>query len=195
MVTNRNLRECVRSSYSAVAEQPGGRHPFPTGRAFAESLGYPPHLLHRIPAASIEAFTGVTNLAGFADIPHSARILDLGCGAGLDSLLLAQRLNGSGMVLGVDFSSPMLDRARRSATEMRLQNVHFCHADAERLPLPNGTFDAAITNGIFNLNPARQAIFHELARTIRPGGRVYSAELILREPRPSTAANPNDWFA
>ncbi len=189
-----SLRESVRAAYSAVAEQPGNRHPFPTGRAFAESLGYPPHLLDRIPAASLEAFTGVTNLAGFAEIPHSARVLDLGCGAGLDSLVLAQRLNGSGMVLGVDFSSPMLDRARRSAAEICLTNANFCHADAERLPLPNAAFDAAIVNGIFNLNPARQAIFHELARTIRSGGRLYSAELILREPRLASESRLSDWF-
>jgi arsenite methyltransferase len=194
-VNETSLRESVRAAYSAVAEKPGNRHPFPIGRAFAESLGYPPHLLDRIPTASLEAFTGVTNLASFAEIPHSARVLDLGCGAGLDSLVLAQRLNGFGMVLGVDFSSPMLDRARRSAAEIGLTNVNFCQAGAERLPLPNAAFDAAIVNGIFNLNPARQAIFHELARVIRPGGRLYSAELILREPHPSSTFDPTDWFA
>jgi arsenite methyltransferase len=194
MVSIANLRESVRAAYSAVAEHPGARHPFPSGRVFAENLGYPAELLDRIPAASVEAFTGVTNLAASADIPPSSRVIDLGCGAGLDSLLLAQRLNHSGMVLGVDFSFPMLDRARRSAAELSLNNAIYSQADAERLPIPTASFDTAIVNGIFNLNPARQAIFRELARAIRPGGRLYASELILLEPRPA-ASNPLDWFA
>ncbi len=190
-----NLRESVRAAYSAVAERPDARHPFPAGRAFAESLGYPADSLDRIPAASIDAFTGVTNIASAAEIPPGARVLDLGCGAGLDALLLAQRLKSSGMVLGLDFSSPMLAHARRSAAEMGLGNLDFCQADAERLPLAAASLDAAIVNGIFNLNPARQAIFRELARAMRPGGRLYSSELILREPHPAAESQPSDWFA
>ncbi len=194
-MSNRNLREGVCAAYSALANAPHARHPFPSGRAFAESLGYPADLLDHLPAASLEAFTGVTNLAFSAAIEPPARVLDLGCGAGLDSLILAQRLGPASSVTGVDFASPMLDRARSSAAQVPLRNVHFCQAAAERLPFPDSTFDAAIANGIFNLNPARQAIFGELARTLRPGGRLYSAELILRESRPASAATPSDWFA
>src|SRR5688572_22253609 len=90
------LREGVHRAYSAAAENPQAEHPFPVGRQFAESLGYPPHSLAGLPAAAVEAFAGVSNVAIFAEIPPSATGLDLGCGAGLDTLLAAQRVGPAG---------------------------------------------------------------------------------------------------
>jgi arsenite methyltransferase len=190
------LRDKVRAAYSAVAEQPEAPHPFPVGREFARSLGYPSDWLTQIPDASLEAFTGVSNVPCFAEIPSSGTVLDVGCGAGLDSLLLARRVSNSGRVIGVDFSWAMLERAHCAATAIGAQNVLFCQADAERLPLGDGLIDVAVVNGIFNLNPARGAIIAELARCIRPGGRLYGAELILRMPLPPEAkASEANWFA
>ncbi len=190
------LRDKVRSAYSSAAGRPGDRHPFPVGRAFAESLGYPPDWLDRVPAASLDAFAGVSNVPCYAQVPPHSAVLDLGCGAGMDSLLMARRLGPRGRVVGIDFSPPMLDRARRAAADSGAANVLFCQADAERLPLAGASIDAAILNGIFNLNPARQAIFRELARCLRPGAPCYAAELILREPLPpAAAASEDNWFA
>jgi ubiquinone/menaquinone biosynthesis C-methylase UbiE len=166
------------------------------GRGFAESLGYPLEQLTKLPEVSVEAFAGVSNVAVTADIPPGATVLDLGCGAGLDSLLAAVRVGPLGKVIGVDFSASMLNRARRGASEAGLSNVEFRAADAERLPLADASVDVALVNGIFNLNPMRDAIFRELARVVRPGGVVYAAELILRGPveRPETIDGAN-WFA
>lgn len=190
------LREKVRAAYSSAAEEPEARHPFPVGRAFAESLGYPPDWLNRIPLVSVEAFAGVSNVPCFAELPERGNVLDLGCGAGLDSLVLARRMSPNGHVIGIDFSQSMLARARCAAAESRTANVLFCQADAEHLPLDDATIDVAVVNGIFNLNPAREAIFRELSRCVRPGGRLYAAELILREPLPAEAqASEGDWFA
>jgi arsenite methyltransferase len=190
------LREGVWQAYSTVAEQPEAEHPFAVGRAFAERLGYPTETLNSLPHASVEAFTGVSNVAIFADILEGATVLDLGCGAGLDSLIAAQRVGPYGKVIGVDFSEAMLTRARQSAVEAGISNVEFRCGDAEALPLETRSIDVALVNGIFNLNPAREAIFRELARVVRPGGAVYAAEMILREPLPEAEQNDLDnWFA
>lgn len=190
------LREGVRDAYSAAAKTPQEEHAFPVGRAFAESLGYPHDLLEALPAACAEAFAGVSNVAVFAAIPAGAIVLDLGCGAGLDSLIAARRVGLNGKVVGVDFSQAMLDRAHRAAAESGVTNVEFRRADAEALPLPDRSIDVAIVNGIFNLNPARDAIFSELARVVRPDGEVFVAELILIEPLPEDErASLTNWFA
>jgi ubiquinone/menaquinone biosynthesis C-methylase UbiE len=166
------------------------------GRAFAESVGYPRELLDSIPAAAAEGFAGVSNVAVFADIAPGARVLDLGCGSGLDAIIAARRVGESGKVLGVDFSQVMLGRAREAAAATAAGNLEFRHADAERLPLPDASVDVALVNGIFNLNPDRAGIFRELARVVRPGGSAYCAELILIEPLPPTdTACPANWFA
>jgi ubiquinone/menaquinone biosynthesis C-methylase UbiE len=166
------------------------------GRQFAESLGYPAEELARLPAVSVDAFAGVSNVAVSADIPPGATVLDLGCGAGLDSLLAAAKTGPSGRVIAVDFSASMIDRARRGASEAGLSNIEFREADAERLPLADGSVDVALANGIFNLNPMRDEIVRELARVVRLGGVVYAAELVLREgaPTPDRVDEAN-WFA
>ncbi|MBI5966213.1 MAG: methyltransferase domain-containing protein [Chloroflexi bacterium] len=190
------LRDGVYKAYSAVAETPQSEHPFAVGREFAERLGYPTELLNQLPSESTEAFTGVSNVSLFADIPAGSIVLDVGCGAGLDSLIAAQRTGDMGKVIGVDFSEPMLIRARTAAIKMMATNVEFRQSSAESLPLEDASIDVAMVNGIFNLNPAREKIFQELARVMKTGGVVYSAEMILREPLPPEELNNNDnWFA
>ena len=190
-----DLRNQVRAAYSAAASRPEDSHAFPLGRAFAESLGYPADWLAAVPAASLEAFTGVSNVSVFAAIPEGAGVLDLGCGAGLDSLIAARRASPGGAVLGIDFSAAMLARARQGAFQAGVSNLVFCQADAEQLPLPDRSMDVALVNGIFNLNPRRAEIFRELGRVIREDGAVYSAELILRQPLPPERLSEADWFA
>jgi ubiquinone/menaquinone biosynthesis C-methylase UbiE len=124
-----------------------------------------------------------------------AAVLDLGCGAGLDSLIASGRVGPGGRVAGVDFSQAMLEQARRGARAAGTENVVFCRADAERLPLPSASVEVALANGIFNLNPARECIFRELARVLRKGGTVYSAELILSASLPPEQQDAANWFA
>jgi arsenite methyltransferase len=192
----RGIREAVCAAYSAASNDPRGKHAFPVGKEFAESLGYPGDLLSELPAASVEAFSGVSNVSVIAEIPVGVRVLDLGCGAGLDSLIAARRTGPRGRAVGVDFSALMLERAHRAASAAGLNNVIFCRAAAEALPISNGSIDVALVNGIFNLNPSRTAIFRELARVVRSQGFVYAAELILREPlAPEMRSSAANWFA
>ncbi len=189
------LRSAVEGAYSAAARHPRDKHPFPVGRVFAESVGYPRELLAELPSNSVEVFAGVSNVSVAASIPAGSAVLDLGCGAGLDSLIAARRVGPGGRVVGIDFSPSMLGLARRAAATTR-KRIGFVRADAERLPLHHGSIDVALVNGIFNLNPAREEIFRELARVVRPGGIVYAAELILTEPAERTGPiSDSDWFA
>lgn len=193
--SSEQLRRLVHQAYSEAALHPQGHSAFPIGRAFAEDLGYPRDLLKELPAAATEAFTGVSCISLVASIRLGDCVLDLGCGAGLDSLIMARRIGSEGRVVAVDFSEAMLARARQAQAEARAWNIVLCKADAEDLPLPDNSVDVALVNGLFNLNPKRDAIFRELARVVRPGGRVFAAELILSEPLPAEAQTPANWFA
>jgi SAM-dependent methyltransferase len=191
-----HLREGTRRAYSDAAERPLDEHPFPVGTQFAESLGYPRELLLNLPPVSKEAFAGVLNVSISVDIPAGSVVLDLGCGAGLDSLIAARRTGSKGCVIGVDFCNRMLLRARQAASEISANNVEFYQADGEYLPFERAKFDIALVNGIFNLNPKRDAIFSELARVIKEGGKLYAAELILKAPLPHEIQESEaDWFA
>lgn len=176
-----------------MAADPFGAHPFRVGRAVAERAGYPQEMLSSIPAPSLDAFAGLSCLPCFAEVPAGARVLDLGCGAGVDSLLIAARAGG---VVGVDFSAAMLAVARSSAEKMGLANVEFREGDAESIPAETGSIDIGLVNGIFNLNPARAAIFGELARVTMRGGVIFAAELVLKQPLPADViTSESDWFS
>jgi len=144
---------------------------------------------------SVDSFTGVSNVSIYVSITEGATVLDLGCGAGRDSLIAAQRTGSTGKVLGIDFSEAMIDRAKKGAEECGYSNITFTVSDAEEIPLPDASVDGALVNGIFNLSPFREKIFSELARVLREGGNVYAAELILREPvTSSTMCSLDNWF-
>ena len=150
------LRDAVRAAYSAIAADPAAKHPFPVRRQFAETVGYPPDLLASLPAAAVDAFAGVSNVSVFATMAEGGTVLDLGCGAGMDSLIAARQVGPRGRVIGVDFSESMIDRARRAAAKSNTTNVEFWLAGAETLPLESASVDTALINGIFNLNPNRK---------------------------------------
>jgi SAM-dependent methyltransferase len=189
------LQDGVREAYSRAAREPDAKHPFPTGIAFAASLGYPEDLLREVPPDAVRSFAGVGAVACYAPIEDGSVVLDLGCGSGLDSLVAARCCGQRGFTVGVDFSDDMLRRARKS-TAAHGSNALFLQAAAESLPLADASFQVAMANGIFNLNPQREAIFRELARVLQPGGRVAGAELILREEvATNSEPSPENWFS
>jgi SAM-dependent methyltransferase len=188
---DRDRADLVREAYSAAARDPDGDHPFAVGRELALGVGYPAGLLDSLPESTVATFAGVASVSVDADLRAGERVLDLGCGAGLDSLVAARRVGPAGAVVGVDFSAEMLATAARAGAP----NAAWCRASAEALPLAGGSIDAALVNGIFNLNPGRAGIFAELARVVRPGGRVHAAELVLRGPLPEAERTESNWFA
>ena len=158
-----DVRSAVREAYTSAALDPSGKHAFPVGRKYAESVGYDSETLDALPAAASDSFAGVSNISITADIPPGAVVIDIGCGAGLDALIAARRLKGSGKVIGVDFSAPMLAKAREAAALAGVE-IEWHMAGAEELPLPTASADVIIVNGIFNLNPHRHQLFSEMAR-------------------------------
>ncbi len=191
-----DLRESVRVAYSAAADAPMSKHPFPIGASFAQELGYPRELVERIPSESVDAFTGVSNVSIRASLCEGALVLDLGCGAGLDSLVAAERVGANGRVVGIDFSGSMLNRAKRSALRSGRGYLVFLRASAEQIPLRDSCIEIALVNGIFNLNPFRENIFRELFRVLRPGGRLFAAELILKSTLPEhLQLGSANWFS
>lgn len=189
------LRLGVHDAYSKIAIQPDGDHPFATGSDFAGQIGYPSDLLETIPQNAIQSFAGVSNVSIFADIPAGATVLDLGCGTGLDSHIAAHKVTNKGCVIGVDFSQAMLHQAQSAADESPTTNLSFIQAGGEQLPLADQTVDIALINGIFNLNPARDMLFQELARVLRRGGLVFAAEIILSERLDDDERSQANWFA
>jgi len=192
--TRELIREAVADRYSAIGVSPGSEQTIPAGRAWAERLGYPPAELDAVPSSALESFTGIGAPLFDARLAPGERVLDLGCGAGLDSVLMARRVGPEGHVYAVDLAAGMVAAARQAVAEEDLRHVTVLQAPAERLPLPNGCVDVAVVNGLFNLTPDKSAVMSELARVIRPGGRLVGAEIVITDEREPQPFDAEAWF-
>jgi arsenite methyltransferase len=173
------LREEIRKTYTDVSTAPEQEFIFPTGRAWAQELGYPEPELARVPEATVESFAGVANHWTLGRIEPGSVVLDLGCGAGTDLLIAAQMTGPAGRVIGVDMTATMLDRARQSATQMGLANVELHESLIEALPLDDASVDIVISNGVIDLVPDKDAVLDEIDRVLRPRGRLQVADVII----------------
>jgi len=173
------LRDEIRRTYTDVSTHRDQQFIFPTGRAWAQELGYPEPELERVPDATVESFAGVANHWALGRIEPGAVVLDLGCGAGTDLLIAAQMTGSAGRVIGVDMTSAMLDRARESAGVMGLDPVELHEALIESLPLADASVDVVISNGVIDLVPDKDAVLDEIDRVLRPGGRLQLADVVI----------------
>jgi arsenite methyltransferase len=175
------LKSEIKKTYASVSEEPEKDFIFPTGRAWAEDLDYPPELAH-VPERAVESFAGVANPFSLGRLAEGERVLDLGSGAGTDSLVAAQMVGERGHVTGIDMTPAMLAKARRAAAEMRVTNVEFVECEAEALPFPDESFDVVISNGVIDLIPDKDAVFAELHRVLVAGGRIQVADVTIQNP-------------
>ena len=175
------LKSEIKKTYAAVSEEPGRDFIFPTGRSWAEDLRYPAELAG-VPDAAVESFAGVANPWELGRLSPGERVLDLGSGAGTDSLIAAQMVGEQGHVTGIDMTPEMLTKARAAAAEMGASNVKFVESEAERLPFPDARFDVVISNGVIDLIPDKDAVFAELYRVLAPGGRIQIADVTIQNP-------------
>ena len=175
------LKTEIKKTYASVSEEPEKDFIFPTGRAWAEDLDYP-HELARVPERAAESFAGVANPFSLGRLEPGERVLDLGCGAGTDSLIAAQMVGELGHVTGIDMTPEMLAKARAAAAEMRLTNVEFVEGEAERLAFADESFDVVLSNGVIDLIPDKDAVFAELHRVLAPGGRMQIADVTIQNP-------------
>jgi arsenite methyltransferase len=174
------LRSEVSKVYARVAAEPAGDFHFHRGPAYAaEFLGYDPAELVTLPAECTASFAGVANPHAIAPILQGETVLDIGCGAGMDLLLAARRVGGSGHAIGIDMTEAMRDRARGCAAAVGLANVEVHRADATSLPVAPASVDVVISNGVLNLVPEKEKAFAEIRRVLRPGGRLQLADIVL----------------
>lgn len=175
------LRDEIRKTYTDVSTDQDQEFNFPTGRDWARELGYPEPELSRVPDAAVESFAGVANHWLLGRVEPGSVVLDLGCGAGTDLLIAAQMTGPDGRAVGVDMTTAMLDRARASAADMGLANVGLHEALIESLPLEDSSVDVVISNGVIDLVPDKDAVFDEVDRVLRPGGRLQIADVVIHQ--------------
>jgi arsenite methyltransferase len=188
------ITESVRRRFARVAlGMDAGFGPW-TGNRVAEHLGYPDDVLDAVPAAALDSFVGVGNPASFADLREGERVLDVGCGGGLDALVAALAVGDSGSVVGVDMTSEMIERAAESAAKAPCARVTFLEANAEDLPFPDDSFDVALSNGCLNLSAQKAELLAEVFRVLRPGGRLALCDAVLKpEKAAEVTGDPDAW--
>lgn len=179
------LKEQVRQAYSHVDASTA---------AVARKL-YAPEELAQVPEAAIDRALGVGNHLRFADIAPGQTVLDIGCGAGIDTILAARRTGPSGRVIGLDFLPEMLERTESAAAEAGLDIVETAEAEMEAIPLPDASVDHVISNGVINLSPRKARVLAECARVLRPGGRFWASDLTIVEDElpPEVLTHPAAW--
>jgi arsenite methyltransferase len=181
------LRQAIQAEYEVLASEPGRGFHFHTGRHLAGILGYEQEWLEGIPEASIESFGGTGNPFSLGVLAMGEKVVDVGSGAGIDSLIASAMVGPEGSVVGVEMTSAMLEKARSSAEESGATNVEFREGFGEELPVPDGWADVIISNGVLNLMPEKKTGLAEMARVLKPGGRLQIADIMVDKPVPDGA--------
>lgn len=181
------LRRAIQQEYTVVATEPDRGFHFHTGRPLARILGYEAGWLAGIPEPTIASFAGTGSPFSLGPPQPGAHVVDVGSGGGIDSLIASRMVGAEGHVIGVDMTPAMLAKARASAAAMGATNVEFREGYAEALPVDDGWADLVISNGVMNLFPDKLAVLREMARVLRPGGRLQVADILVDRPVPAGA--------
>jgi SAM-dependent methyltransferase len=187
-----DLLKAIRDTYTDVARSPEKGYHFHTGRAAADRIGYDSRLYDALPEENIASFAGTGNPFGLGPIAHGETVVDVGSGAGFDTLIAATLVGKGGRVVGIDMTAEMLHKARRGAEKMKAANVEFQQGYADDLPLPDGFADLLISNGVLNLSTDKRKTLAEWARVLKPGGRLFIGDIVVSKPLPQAALDDID---
>lgn len=174
-----HLRDAIRAEYSKLAQEPACGFHFTVGRPLAARVEYPQALLDTLPETAVASFAGVGNPFAMGLPRPGETVLDVGSGAGTDALIAARLVGPRGLVIGVDLTPAMIERANDNTRAAGLANTRFVLGTADALPLPDASVDLVISNGVINLCPDKAAVFAEMYRVLRPGGRFQIADTLL----------------
>jgi SAM-dependent methyltransferase len=192
--TKEQILAAVQHMYTEVARMPAKEFHFPTGRSACLFVGYPAELLDSIPSTAVESFAGVGFPFRSDVIRPGDHVLDVGAGAGTDTLIAARLAGNAGKVIALDMTPAMLEKLRRNIALADVRNVDVLEGNAEAIPLADASVDVITSNGVLNLVPDKPKAFSELFRVLRPGGRVQIADIVVGRPVSESArANPKLW--
>jgi SAM-dependent methyltransferase len=192
--TPEQIRSTVKERFAKVAGSPHEKYPFAIGPESAKALGYAAAEIDALPAPLTESFAGVGNPLALGELLAGDTVLDLGSGAGMDSILAARMVGTTGKVIGVDMTEEMVEKARANAAAAGVTNAEFQQADADRLPAGDGSVDVVISNGVFNLCLDKPKVLAEAFRVLRPGGRIQMADILLHDNvTPQEVATKGTW--
>jgi arsenite methyltransferase len=170
--TTEEIQQAVRRKYAEVARSIAGRFRYLTGKEGAAALGYDLSVLSNLPDEVSETFCGVGNPLALGPIRTGEKALDIGCGAGTDTILASRLVGVSGRVCGLDLTPEMVEKAQRNFVRARGDNASAVVAGCEAIPYDNNTFDIVISNGALNLSPLKEQSLREIFRVLKPGGRL-----------------------
>jgi arsenite methyltransferase len=191
-VDTKTLRKAIQDEYKEVAEHPDKGFHFHTGRRLTKIVGYKEEWLKGVSELSIESFAGTGNPFAMGELVAGEKVVDIGSGGGIDSLIAARMVGATGKVVGIDMTPAMLEKARTAAAESGIDNVEFREAYMEELPVPDGWADVVISNGVLNLTPDKQKMLSEMFRVLRPGGRLQIGDILVSREVPEGAKKKVD---
>ena len=189
------LRPQISEKYSEEAQDPEKGFHFHTGRPLAKMLRYSDADVDALPEGTVESFAGTGNPFGLGNLRPGETVLDIGCGAGFDSLIAARQVGQAGCVIAVDMTEAMRQKASAGAGSAGIMNVEVREGLAEALPVEDGSIDVVISNGVINLCPDKMAVMKEVNRVLRPGGRIQIADIIVHKEVPQSAKDDIDLWS
>ena len=194
-VDREQLRRQISEKYTDVALEPGKGFHFHTGRPLAAMLGYTDEDVDRLPKATVASFAGTGNPFSMGRLGPGDIVVDVGCGAGFDTLQAALQVGPSGRVIAVDMTEAMREKTKAGAAALGANNVDVRHGYMEELPVDDASVDVVISNGVINLTPDKAGAMREVYRVLKPGGRFQIGDIVVHKEVPQDAKDDIDLWS